>query len=182
MRPSQRWTELAAQRSGWQIINEGLSGDTSGGILVRLHEMLRSGKLADRPQVLMMGGSNDIFFSGSDLCVRSILGAMLHTLLAVGIRPFVGIPLPVGAQKVPPAWKGAVDFEAASKTFMDYCDWLVHFCACFGADVIDFHADFLTADGAVRAELLSDGLHPTAEGHRIMAECLLRELVRHRLV
>lgn len=83
---------------------------------------------------------------------------------------------------MPLAWKGAVDFEAASKTLMDYCDWLVHFCACFGADVIDFHADFLTADGAVRAELLSDGLHPTAEGHRIMAECLLRELVRHRLV
>ena len=36
VRPSQRWTRLCAQETGWEIVNEGISGDTTGGMLVRL--------------------------------------------------------------------------------------------------------------------------------------------------
>ena len=35
VRPSQRWTRLCAQETGWEIVNEGISGDTTGGMLVR---------------------------------------------------------------------------------------------------------------------------------------------------
>lgn len=36
VRPSRRWTRLCAQETGWEIVNEGISGDTTGGMLVRL--------------------------------------------------------------------------------------------------------------------------------------------------
>ena len=36
VRPFQRWTRLCAQETGWEIVNEGISGDTTGGMLVRL--------------------------------------------------------------------------------------------------------------------------------------------------
>ena len=36
VRPSQRWTRLCAQETGWEIVNKGISGDTTGGMLVRL--------------------------------------------------------------------------------------------------------------------------------------------------
>ena len=29
VRPSQRWTRLCAQETGWEIVNEGISGDTT---------------------------------------------------------------------------------------------------------------------------------------------------------
>ena len=52
VRASQRWTHLCAQHTGWKIVNEGVSGDTTGGMLARLAARvlpeLRSGS-ADEP-------------------------------------------------------------------------------------------------------------------------------------
>ena len=67
VRPSQRWTRLCAQETGWEIVNEGISGDTTGGMLVRLRALLAERDICvQRPLVLLMGGANDIFFSGTD--------------------------------------------------------------------------------------------------------------------
>ena len=49
VRPSQRWTRLCAQETGWEIVNEGISGDTTGGMLVQLRALLR-GKVRDALQ------------------------------------------------------------------------------------------------------------------------------------
>ena len=61
VRRTQRWTELATERSGWKLINHGVCGDTTGGMLVRMREILRdlhSGK--DERCFLLMGGYNDL--------------------------------------------------------------------------------------------------------------------------
>ena len=56
---------------------------------------------ADRPYVLLMGGSNDVFYSGSDAAARENMGAMIHQLFSVGVLPVVGIPLPADAPHAP---------------------------------------------------------------------------------
>ena len=70
---SQRWTRLCAQETGWELVNEGINGDTTGGMLARMQggvlaELREGGLGAGRPYVLLMGGSNDVFYSGSDAC------------------------------------------------------------------------------------------------------------------
>ena len=81
VRPSQRWTRLCAQETGWEIVNEGISGDTTGGMLVRLRALLAERDICvQRPLVLLMGGANDIFFSGTDTGARANMGAMLNTV------------------------------------------------------------------------------------------------------
>lgn len=61
VRASQRWTHLCARDTGRKIVNEGVSGDTAGGMLARLAARvlpeLRSGS-ADEPfqRILLMGG------------------------------------------------------------------------------------------------------------------------------
>ena len=58
VRPSQRWTRLCAQETGWEIVNEGISGDTTGGMLVRLRALLAERDICvQRPLVLLMGGA-----------------------------------------------------------------------------------------------------------------------------
>ena len=42
VRPSQRWTRLCAQETGGEIVNEGISGDTTGGMLVGCARCWRS--------------------------------------------------------------------------------------------------------------------------------------------
>ena len=91
VRPSQRWTRLCAQETGWEIVNEGISGDTTGGMLVRLRALLEDRDICvQRPLVLLMGGANDIFFSGTDTGARANMVAMLNQLLSLGLHTMRG--------------------------------------------------------------------------------------------
>ena len=180
VRVSQRWTHLCAQDTGWKIVNEGVSGDTTGGMLARLAARvlpeLRSDS-ADEPfqRILLMGGTNDVFYSGSDVSARANMGAMIHQLLSAGVLPLVGIPLPVDDRHAPGEWASVVDFPGAEAVMREYRLWLRRFCAAFGVPCVDFHADFVRPDGTPRSELLLDGLHPTPEGHQLMARRLERQ-------
>ena len=56
---SQRWTRLCAQETGWELVNEGINGDTTGGMLARMQggvlaELREGGLGADRPYVLLL--------------------------------------------------------------------------------------------------------------------------------
>lgn len=176
---SQRWTALAAS-DYLHVRPMGISGDTTGGMLVRMQTLLQEPvhQLAPvlRPLVLILGGTNDIFFAGSDVTARSNLAAMVHQLSAAGYRPVVGIPLPICPQDAPEKWAGLADFVASAQILEDYCRWLHRFCAAFDIPTVDFRKDYVNQDGSVRRELFLDGLHPNAEGHRIMAATLREAL------
>ena len=178
VRTSQKWTALAASDT-LQIINLGVSGDTTGGMLARLQTLLQNSVYQlppqDRPMVLVMGGTNDIFFSGSDTAARGNLAAMVHQLSAAGYRPLVGIPLPICPQDAPKKWESLANFEKAAQLLEQYCAWLKAFCAAFDIPTVDFREDYVNQSG-VRRELFLDGLHPNAEGHKRMAARLLEAL------
>ncbi len=90
------------------------------------------------------------------------------------------VPTPICAENAPPAWAAVVDFRSAERQLEQYCAWLRRFSKCFGAECIDFRADFFDPNGRLKRELLLDGLHPTPEGHQIMARRLCAHLKRER--
>jgi len=126
--------------------------------------------------VLLMGGSNDIFYSGDACAARSNIGAMIQQTMAAGFQPVVGIPLPADSANAPQKWAQIVKFEKAAKQLEEYALWLKGFCDAFGVEFVDFREDFLNADGSVKTELLLDGLHPNQDGHRLMADRLTQHL------
>ena len=173
-----RWTTLVEQEAGWQVINRGINGDTTGGMLARLQHDVLDQVGTDCSQwlncrVLVMGGSNDIFYSGTDAYARANLGALCQQLLAKGLSPVVGIPLPIDWEHAPTQWAQAVDFPRAARCMSDYHAWLRAFCGAFGLTCVDFAADFLLPDGQPRQDLFLDGLHPNAAGHQFMAQRLI---------
>lgn len=175
--PRERWLSLASEQSGWRLMNRGVCGDTTGGMLVRLRELLNGAPPAQA--VLLMGGANDIFYSGSDLAARANMGAMIHQLLTAGVLVLVGIPMPIVPDWHPEEWGAVVDFAAAETLLDRYARWLDGYCAAFGVPAVDFRPAFLDENGAPRRELYLDGLHPNREGHARMARLLcarLREL------
>lgn len=174
---SKRWSTLVEQEAGWQVINRGINGDTTGGMLARLGpEVLdqiggaREDRLSCR--ILLMGGSNDIFFSGTDAQARSNMAAMCQRLMGEGLEPLVGISLPVDWIHAPAQWAQVVDFQQAARQMISYCAWLKQFCQVFGLPVVDFARDFIDSNGDPIHELFLDGLHPTAQGHQLMARRL----------
>ena len=181
-----RWTTLVEQEAGWQVINRGINGDTTGGMLARLGpEVLdhigsdRASRLDSR--ILLMGGSNDVFFSGTDAQARANMAGMCQRLMGEGLEPFVGISLPVDWIRAPQQWAQVVDFQQAARRMQEYSAWLKQFCAVFGLPVVDFARDFVDADGNPVHELFLDGLHPNAQGHRLMADRLKAALLPPQL-
>ena len=170
VRRVQRWTTLAEEETGWKLHNYGVCGDTTGGMLARLRELLRQlpGR-ADERRFLLMGGSNDIFFSGTSASARANMAAMAHQLFAAGEAPIIAVgPGPAGGE-YPDHWSALADFRQAEETICEYYAWLERFCDAFGVRMLDFRRDFLDSAGNPRHELYLDGLHPNAEGHRVMA-------------
>lgn len=167
------WTSLAQKDSGFRIVNMGISGDTTGGMLTRLNTKILNDQCFQRfrenqPRVLLMGGTNDIFYSGSSMAARSNIGAMVHQLRTRGSEPLVGIaPTPV-LDRVPQNWAGILTAETPAE-IAAYTEWLCRWCAAFSVQTIDFRPLFLTENGLPDADAYLDGLHPNQEGHARMA-------------
>ena len=177
VRRAQCWTELAAEMSGWNVVNRGICGDTTGGMLVRLREILReeTGERNERC-FLLMGGCNDIFFSGSSTGARENMAAMAHQLFAEGEMPLIAVGPGIADGSYPSMWSDLVDFPEAGKVIRQYYEWLERFCSSFGVRMIDFRGDFRDREGNTRTELYLDGLHLNPEGHRVMAERVAKVL------
>ena len=175
---SQVWTGLLAAESGWEVINCGVSGDTTGGMLVRLQPILGSVKQDPAEStVLLLGGSSDILYSGTDQTARANLGAMVQQLLAAGVLPLVGLPLPIDSANAPKTLRSVLDFENAAWVQQDYLNWTRKFCCALGVPVIDFASLFVDGSGELRHDLLLDGLYPNPEGHQKMAALLKKTLL-----
>lgn len=175
VRRAQRWTTLAEEETGWTLHNYGVCGDTTGGMLVRLRELLRQlpGR-ADERRFLLMGGGNDIFFSGTSANARANMAAMAHQLFAAGEAPIIAVAPDLAGGEYPDNWSVLVNFRQAEQSMREYNSWLEHFCDAFGVRMLDFRRDFLNSAGTPRHELYLDGLHPNAEGHRVMAARVVR--------
>ena len=177
VRRAQCWTELAAGMSGWNVVNRGICGDTTGGMLARLREILREG-IGERDErcFLLMGGCNDIFFSGSSTGARENMAAMAHQLFAEGEMPLIAVGPGIAKGNFPSMWSDLVDFPTAGEVVREDYEWLERFCLSFGIRMIDFRGDSRDREGNIRAELYLDGLHLNPEGHRVMAERVAKVL------
>ena len=172
---SQAWPRLISRETGMEVRNLGISGDTTGGMLARLQTITGGVPAApeNMPVLLIMGGSNDIFYAGTDTVAKANIGAMIHQAMAAHMLPVVGIPLPISPEDAPKTGGKVADFYQAAERIAVYSQWLKDFCAAFGVPFVDFRQDFLNPDGSVRREFFVDGLHPNAQGHQRMAYRLL---------
>lgn len=165
------WASLTAARTGHTLVNRGVNGDTTGGMLARFGRDV----LEERPQrVLLMGGANDIIFGGSDAPARLNLTAMANQAVANRIRPMIGLPTPVYAEGIPEPWLSVTDYQSLLPIFAAYRDWLVRFAGTFGFKTVDFAVPGLLPPEGHTHYL--DGLHPDKEGHRLMAEAVIAAL------
>jgi acyl-CoA thioesterase-1 len=143
--------EARLRRDGYRyrVVNAGVSGDTTAGGLRRVDWALRA-----RPEIAIVAlGANDGLRGQNVAVMRANLAAILDRLRAGGVR------LLLAGMQVPPNYGEAYarDFAAV---FRD-----------LGQRPGVTSMPFLLEDVAANARLnQGDGIHPTAEGHRVIAE------------
>ncbi|MGD9569345.1 MAG: GDSL-type esterase/lipase family protein [Sedimentibacter sp.] len=172
-RRSRVWTKIAQDKLGMEIINEGVCGDTTNGMMARFHNAVS----AKSPEaVLIMGGVND-FIVGADFgAVKSNIMSMTHQSVAKYIDPIIGIPTKIDALSVRKDWALFSDFNKVAEELEQYQKWIRDFCKTFNFKFIDFYNEFEKEAGVEAKGLYVDGLHFNDKGNEILADIFCKAI------
>ena len=153
------WTNILAEKLNIEVVNYGVSGDTSGGMVGRFNNML----LTEKPtHVFVMGGTNDLSFGLADNLILSNIKAMTRQARHLGIPFIIGIPSTFYPSESAKLYEiNVTEFEDRLKGYQARVKQFVEIDEC---SFIDF------SHGLDRGHFLDDGIHPNEAGQIIMAE------------
>jgi lysophospholipase L1-like esterase len=150
--------------AGKPFINRGISGQTTPQMLIRF----RPDVIALKPRaVLILAGTNDIAGNTGPMTLEMIqdnYASMADLAKANGIKVIFASVLPIhdyGRIKV--------SIRRSPEQILKLNEWLKAFCKARGHIYLDYFSNMVDEKGMLKAELANDGLHPNAEGYKIMA-------------
>jgi lysophospholipase L1-like esterase len=167
------WPALVSNALDLEVINAGIGGDTTAGMLARLPVLLAAKTPAF---VFFMGGTNDLWWGWEVNTVVGNLFSMVVQARHHGIAPIIGLPLPVNvaaakAADFSPPLEG---YDRFSQKLEALAEALIFHAAESEVAVVDLYRPFMEDGHKVRSTLyLPDGLHPNRTGHQIIAQELL---------
>lgn len=172
--PEASWLDLAAGETGLKVVNQGISGETTGEMLARFDQDV----IRFKPRaVTIMGGTNDAWAGYTVAEVEGNIRAMARKALEAGIDPVVCLPPPLcltGSDLPAPFLKQMASLLA------DYRQACRELACDRGVKLLDFYTPLLDpATGWGRRDCYTDDAHPSVEGYRAMAAIavpLFREL------
>jgi lysophospholipase L1-like esterase len=147
---------------GKPYVGRGISGQTTPQMLVRF----RQDVIALQPAVvLILAGTNDIAGNTGPSTLEMIednLASMTQLAKANGIRVVLASVLPVYDYP----WRKGLD---PAPKIVALNAWIKAYAERSGAVYLDFHTAMKDDRQGLRADLTSDGVHPTEAGYRVMA-------------
>lgn len=164
------WIELTRSELNLDLINKGVNGDTTAGMLSRSYKDV----IENSPDyVIIMGGCNDFMCDRSLDLVTSNLSELAEESLKHNIVPIIGIEPLLSALIARERWSRNLNYENINSTQSSYRNWIITFCNENNINYIDFQKCFeLSLKNKFPEELYIDGVHPTPFGHKLMAKCV----------
>ena len=147
------WVEHLARVLKLEILNRGICGDLTSGMLNRFPRDVLAFKAT---HTIILGGTNDAAAGYSISRVCSNYQAMVEISCQQGIVPLLGLPIP-----------SLVSEE--EKLLTEYRSWLRDYANKENIQVIDFYSPFATAVKEEQvARFFTDRVHPSLEGYNLM--------------
>lgn len=148
------WTYLLQKNLNIEIVNAGISGDTTAGMLSRCERLL----LKHLPtHIIIFGGTNDLWFGLKDELILSNIHAMRRQSRYHNVESIIGIPTPsVNLNEL------NMVHENYSECIRSFRNNLIKYCEQEDQLYIDFGLQMYSKD------FLEDGLHPNESGQIVM--------------
>jgi lysophospholipase L1-like esterase len=172
---------------GWKLaeyfpskpyINRGISGQTTPQMLIRF----RPDVIALKPRaVVILAGTNDIAGNTGPMTLEMIqhnYASMAELAKANGIRVVFASVLPIHDYG-----KTKVSERRQPDQILKLNEWLKNYTRANGHVYLDYFSKTVDDKGMLKAELANDGLHPNAEGYKLMAplaEAAIQQALRKR--
>jgi lysophospholipase L1-like esterase len=165
-----RWPSLLQTALDVEVINTGIGGDSTAGMLSRFPtDVVRQKPSA----VILLGGTNDFWWDLSLKTSISNLFTMAYQAQYYGIVPLFGLALPVDVHQAQNQSDSGPEagYERLIEKIEQLNSRLKALAQADDITLINFYDLFLTEAGNVRTEYyLEDGVHPNQNGHQQMAE------------
>ncbi|MEC4813895.1 MAG: SGNH/GDSL hydrolase family protein [Scytonema sp. PMC 1069.18] len=139
-------------------LNQGISGDTSGGILKRLSAFSKT-----KPDIIyIMAGINDLRKGTADEVILSNYRRIVHSLRKIHpeAKIFIQSILPTRLSNIPNHRIRNINYQLALIAQDE------------GADYLNLYQWFTDFQGNLRKELTTDGLHLSKEGYDVWQSAL----------
>jgi lysophospholipase L1-like esterase len=163
---------------GRPYINRGIGGQTTPQMLIRF----RPDVIALKPRVVViLAGTNDIAGNTGAMTLEMIennYASMAELAKANGIKVVFASVLPIhdyGRTKV--------SERRSPEQILKLNEWLKGYCKANSHIYLDYFSTMVDDKGMLKAELANDGLHPNAEGYKVMtplAESAIQQALRKK--
>ncbi len=156
--------KLAEYFPGKPYINRGIGGQTTPQMLIRF----RPDIIALRPKVVViLAGTNDIAWNTGPMTLDMIednYASMAELARANGIKVVFASVLPIHDYG-----KTKQSERRPPDQIIKLNQWLKNYCTANGHVYLDYYSKMVDEKDMLKADLANDGLHPNAEGYRMMA-------------
>jgi lysophospholipase L1-like esterase len=170
----QSWTNVLKDKIGIEVINKGISGDTSNGMLSRLYNDV----ILNRPdEAVIMGGINDLLWGLDIKQITSNLASMAFQLMQNCVKPVFGLSIPVCTGWARKKWGFMSDFININENLKKLNDGIIKFSRGYNIGIIDFYSNFIDVNGEGQRRYYIDGVHLNAAGNLKMTDIILFSLV-----
>ena len=162
----ERWTNLL--NNNFNITNKGINGDTTTGMLCRFYEDV----LLHKPtHVIIMGGCNDFISNRNVKNTILNMKEMLKDAIKHDIIPISATEIPLIPEMAKRKWSEDPDYDYVIESNIIYRNWILDFSKEIGVNCLDFFKLFQEKlmEYSLR-QLYVDGIHPSALGHKFMAQ------------
>lgn len=171
------WPQIVEKDLEIKVKNRGICGDTTGGMLSRFGRDVVEEKPA---YVLIMGGSNDLAFQIPDAIIYSNLASMVYQAYHYRIQPILGVPMPLIPSMAKQVLNMAGDLKEINKKIVLLRNWILYFSHGQQMEAVDFFNEFYdSVNKKGKEDLYIDGIHPTVEGNRQMAQKVIETMKKH---
>lgn len=175
------WPAQVTLMEGWEMVNLGISGQTAEEILARTvrKEYFRCGGTkagsegVKADMAVILAGSNDFIYT--DRTAEEVFAdiqKIAEDAASEGIIPVIGTPTLCLPEQASVSWTDSpyTDYEAVNRKLRELAGLIYRYTEECAVKLLDFQEVYKRYGKYV------DGLHPTEEGYRLMAEFAKEEL------
>lgn len=148
--------------AGKPYLNRGISGQTTPQMLIRF----QADVIALKPKaVLILGGTNDIAGNTGPSTLEMIednIASMAVLAKAANIKVILCSVLPVYDYPWKPGLQPAEKIDTLNQ-------WIKSYCQQNDCIYLDYYSSAVDSRKGMKAEYSKDGVHPNAEGYKVMA-------------
>lgn len=163
----ERWTEILKEKVKLKIINKGVNGDTTAGMLSRsFKDVIRN----DPDYVIIMAGTNDLLMGRSLVNVEENVESLYREMKSNDITPIIGIQPQIIGRIAEKYWETGIDYDNVNENIAEYRHWVMG--SINGVKYADFYGVIRSGcKNGAEEDYYVDGLHLSAKGHKLIADC-----------